>query len=80
MFKSKEGGDKNFDTTIQIMNVLYVKKWNYSLSVKIFYFNITFYGFYSMLTCTTDLGISSSSIIIDPKLWQQNVHMLRAVR
>lgn len=36
MFTSKEGDDKNFDTTIQIMNVLYVKKWNYSLSVKIF--------------------------------------------
>lgn len=35
MFTSKKGGDKNFDTTIKIKNVLYVKKWNYSLSFKI---------------------------------------------
>lgn len=26
MFTSKKGGDKNFDTTIKIMNVLYVEK------------------------------------------------------
>lgn len=82
MFTSKEGGDKNFDTTIKIKNVLYVKKWNYSLRFKIFYFNVTFYGFYNMPICTTDFSISSSSssIIIESKLWPQNVHMLRAVR